>query len=80
MSAISSFKSVENRHDVNRAKDFMKNFYEFLKEHAMEIINLKKKKMKSLTKEQQESNENEKICYICKEKIKNKYLKEKKIM
>ena len=32
----------------------------------MEIINLKKKKMKSLTKEQQESYESAKICYICK--------------
>ena len=29
----------------------------------MKIINLKK--MKSLPKEQQESNENAKICYIC---------------
>ena len=34
--------------------------------------------MKSLTKEQQESYENSKICYICKEKIENKYLKDKK--
>ena len=34
--------------------------------------------MKSLTKEQQESYENAQICYICKEKFENKYLKEKK--
>ena len=34
--------------------------------------------MKSLTKEQQESYENAKICYICKEKFENKYLKDKK--
>ena len=34
--------------------------------------------MKLLTKEQQESYENEKICYICKEKIENKYVKDKK--
>ena len=33
--------------------------------------------MKLLTKEQQESYENEKICSICKEKFKNKYLKDK---
>ena len=32
--------------------------------------------MKLLTKEQQESNENTKICYICKEKFENKYLKD----
>ena len=38
----------------------------------------KKKKMKLLTKEQEESYENGKICYICKEKFENKYLKDKK--
>ena len=31
--------------------------------------------MKLLTKEQQESYENAKICYICKEKFENKYRK-----
>ena len=31
--------------------------------------------MKLLTKEQQESYENAKICDICKEKLENKYLK-----
>ena len=44
----------------------MKKFCEFLREHGMETINLKKKKMKSLTKEQQELYESAKICYICK--------------
>ena len=34
--------------------------------------------MKLLTKEQEESHENGKICYICKEKFENKYLKDKK--
>ena len=34
--------------------------------------------MKLLTKEQQESYENAKIFYICKEKIENKYVKDKK--
>ena len=34
--------------------------------------------MKLLTKEQQESFENAKICYICQEKTKNKYLRENK--
>ena len=35
--------------------------------------------MKLLTQEQQESNENAKIYYICKEKFENKYLKVTKI-
>ena len=56
----------------------MKKFCEFLKEHAIKIINFKKKKMKLLTKEQHESYENAKICYICKEKFVNKYLKDTK--
>ena len=34
--------------------------------------------MKFLTKEQQESYENAKICYICQEKFENKNLKVKK--
>ena len=35
--------------------------------------------MKLLTKEQQESYESTKICYICKEQFENKYLKDKNI-
>ena len=53
VSTISSFKSIENKHDVYRGKDCTKAFCESLKEHAMEIINFKKKKIKLLTKEQQ---------------------------
>ena len=34
--------------------------------------------MKLLTKEQQESYEIAKICYICNEKFENKYVKDKK--
>ena len=36
--------------------------------------------MKLLTKEQQESYENAKICYICKEKFGHKYLKDQKYL
>ena len=50
MSTISTFRSIENKHDIYRGKDCMKKFCEFLTEHAMKIINLKKKKMKLLTK------------------------------
>ena len=56
----------------------MKKFCESLREHAMEIINFKKEKMKLLTAEQRETYENAKICYICKEKFENKYVKQKK--
>ena len=42
MSTISSFRSIENKHDVYGGKDSMKKFCEFLREHAMKIINFKK--------------------------------------
>ena len=36
--------------------------------------------MNLLTKEQQESYKNAKMCYICKEKFENKYWKDKKVV
>ena len=56
----------------------MKKFCEFLRENVMKIINFKKKKMKLLASEKEESYENAKICDICKEKFENKYLEDKK--
>ena len=59
MSTISSFRSIENKHDVYRVNYCMKKFCEPLREHGMKIINSKKKnKMKLLRKEQQEPYEN----------------------
>ena len=58
----------------------MKKFCESLREHAMEIINFTKKKMKSLTNEQQKSYQNVKICYICKERFEDKRAKDKSIV
>ena len=37
MSTISSFKDIENKHDLYRGKDCMKKFYESLKEQRNEI-------------------------------------------
>ena len=39
ISLISSFRSIENKHDVYRGKDCIKKFCEFLREHVMTIIN-----------------------------------------
>ena len=44
MSAISSFRSIENKHDIYRGKDCIETFCEFLRQHAMKMINFKKKK------------------------------------
>ena len=56
----------------------MRKFCEFLRKHVVKIISFKKKKIKLLTNEQQESYENAKFCYICKENFEDKFLKEKK--
>ena len=65
MPTISSFISIENKHDVYRGKDCMKRFCEFLREHTLNIINFKKKIMKLLTNKQQQSYENEKnLLYL----------------
>ena len=50
MSTISSFRSIENKHDIYRGKNCMKKFCEFLREHAMKMINFKKKKNKVINK------------------------------
>ena len=66
MSTISSFKNIENNHDIYRGKNCMKTFYESLREITMKLFNFKNKKMKLLTKEQHESFDNAKIWYTCK--------------
>ena len=71
MSIISSFRSIKNKHDVYGGKDCMKKFCEFFREHAMKIINFKKKKNEFI-------NKREAKVKNCKEKFKNKYLKDKK--
>ena len=43
ISTISSFRSLENKHDVYRGKDFMGKFREFLRDLAMKIISFLKK-------------------------------------
>ena len=66
MSAMSSFRSIENKHDIYRGKNCMKNFCDFLREHAMKVINFKKKKNEVI------------YYYICKKKFENKYLEDKR--
>ena len=55
----------------------MKKLCESLREHAQEIINFKKKKVKLSISEQQKSCKNAKICYIHYEKFEDKYAKDK---
>ena len=78
MCTISSFKGIENKQDVYRLKYNITKFSESLRKRAMEIINYKKKKMKFLTIELQQSYENAKVCHICQEKFEDKFGKDKK--
>ena len=50
MSTILSFKKIENHHDVYRGRDCMKKFCKSLSEHAMKMINFKKKKNEVINK------------------------------
>ena len=47
MCTISSFKFKEYKHDTYKGKDCMKESYEALRQHAIELINVKMKNGKS---------------------------------
>ena len=50
MSTISLFRSIENKHDVYRDKNSLKRSCEFLRGHAIKIINFKNKKNEVINK------------------------------
>ena len=50
MSTVSSFKSTENKHDIYRGIHNMKKYCESLREHAMKIIIVKRKKNEVINK------------------------------
>ena len=50
ISVTSSFRSIENKHYVYRSKCCLKKFCESLREHAVKIINFKKKKNEVINK------------------------------
>ena len=80
MSTISSFRSIENKHDIYRGKNCMKKFCESLREHAMKMINFKKKKMKLSTKEQQELYEMQRSVIFARKNLKINIWKIKNIV
>ena len=59
MPTLSSFRSIKNKHDVYRGKEWM-NELKTQRENTMKIINFERK-MKLLTEEWQKSYENVKI-------------------
>ena len=70
MSTMSSLRIIKIKHGIYSGKDCMKKFYESLREHPMKIINFNKKKMKLLTKEQQESTKMQKPFIFVKKNLK----------
>ena len=56
----------------------MKKFWQYLREHTIKVINLKKKINKLLTNEWHESFENINICSICKNELEDNYAKDQK--
>ena len=77
MSITLSFKSIKNKHDVYRDKDYMKKFHGFLRKYGMVIINFKTEKMKLLSNEQQTSYQVAKTVIFVKKNLKINMLKKK---
>ena len=66
-----SFDKSNNKLSYYRGEDCMKRFCKDLKDHATKIIDLKKKTMIPLTKEEEDNYNKENICYICKKEFNN---------
>ena len=64
-----SFDKKENKLNYYRGKDCIEKLCKKLKERAMKIINYEEKEMIPLTKEENNFYNEQKICYICKEKF-----------
>ena len=74
-----SFDESKNKINYYRGDDCMKKFCKDLREHAMKIINYKKKRMVSLTTEEKICYNKQKICYICKKEFNNNDKKQQKV-
>ena len=66
-----SFDKYNNKLSYYRGEDCMRRFCKDLKEHAIKIIDFKKKDMIPLTKEEKDNYNKENICHICKKEFNN---------
>ena len=64
-----SFDEKENKLDYYRKKDCIEKLCKKLKKRAIKIINYEKKEMIPLTKEENKSYKEQKLCHICEENI-----------
>ena len=66
-----SFDKSNNKLSYYRGEDCMKRFCKDLKDHAIKIIDFKKKAMIPLTKEEEDNYNKENICHICEKDFNN---------
>ena len=66
-----SFDKSNNKLSYYRGEDCMRRFCKDLKDHAIKIIDFKKKYMIPLTKEEKDNYNKENICHICKKDFNN---------
>ena len=66
-----SFDKSNNKLSYYRGEDCMRRFCKDLKDHAIKIIDCKKKDMIPLTKEEEDNYNKENICHICKKELNN---------
>ena len=64
-----SFDESKNKISYYRGDDCMEKFCKDLREHSTKIINYEKKKIISLTTEEKEHYNKQKVCYICKKEF-----------
>ena len=64
-----SFDKSKNKLNYYRGEDCITKFCKDLREHATKIINYEKKDMIPLSKKEEESYNNQKVCYICKKEF-----------
>ena len=66
-----SFDKSNNKLSYYRGEDCMRRFCKDLKDHAIKIIDCKKKDLIPLTKEEEDNYNKENICHICKKELNN---------
>ena len=74
MSIFWAFDHIENKHTLFHGKYCVKTFCESLREHAKNRIDLEKKKILPLTKEELKSHQDSKVRYSCEKRILKKAL------
>ena len=65
------FDTSNNKLSHYRGEDCMRRFCKDLRDHAMKIIDFKKKFITPLTKDEEDSYDKEEICHICRKDLDN---------